>query len=226
MLIPNRLVGTLRQLLAGPLERLHHSLLGLAQRVREAIASSVSQSAGQVVREAVLAALAELPNAGPRTPSHSYSRAQRSMHSWNDEREDSYGNGWNDDGHYGSYGPQRSTPRWDEDPEEYEERYPGPQGWAEQSIPPTPTPEVSPARAWMSALLTAVEAALWWASHRPGRTPVLAALGIGSVTLLAALILGPLAGVATAVAGTTLALLALVDRARATAAWLMRLVRA
>ena len=55
-------------------------------------------------------------------------------------------------------------------------------------------------------LPAALEALGWWARCRPARAPIRAALGLGALAALAAVVIGPLAGLLVAAAGAALVL--------------------
>ena len=51
-----------------------------------------------------------------------------------------------------------------------------------------------------------MEALGWWVRSRPGRAPARAALGLGALAAVAAVVVGPLAGLLVVAAGAALVL--------------------
>ena len=86
--------------------------------------------------------------------------------------------------------------------------------WDEPRPAPTPPlPAVTPPR-WWGLLPAALQALGVWLRHPPSRRPLLAALGVGALAIVVALVAGPVAGALTATAGTALTLAGLADRLR------------
>ena len=176
----------LRRRLLARLERLHRALAGLARRLREAVAALAGEHAGAAVRDAIAAALGQsaLPPSAPEQPRY----GRPSYH-------DPY-----------PYDPGEATYRGDapyqeEDPNDF---------WGEPTRasdppPPPPAEAVKAPRRW-SLLPAALEALGWWARSRPARAPIRAALGLGALAALAAVVIGPLAGLLVAAAGAALVL--------------------
>jgi hypothetical protein len=193
------LTKPVRRYLLERLERLYDALSQLGQRLRESIASVVGQHVGDTVREGLQAALENrLPDSRPHLPSYrepSY-------------REPSYRGPYTREQEDPRYGvPQQPGFWYDEEPDEYHP----------QSIPPDPPPTNRPTTRWWSFLPTALQALGWWIKNQPGRInriPVRTVLGIGAASGLAALMIGPLAGLLTAIAGSALFLTHLADSVR------------
>jgi hypothetical protein len=201
------LTRPVRRYLYDRLELLYEALSRLGQRLRESIASIVGEHVGDIVRETVQAALENrLPETRPRLPSY---------------REPSY----REPGYRGTYTREPEDPRYgvpqnpgfwyDDEPDKY--RPP--------NIPPEPPPTNRPTRRWWSFLPGALQALGWWIKNQPGRLgriSVRTVLGIGAAAGLAALAFGPLAGIVTAIAGSTLFLTHLADSVRDAVGALLR----
>ncbi len=198
------LTKPVRRYLMERLERLYEALSQLGRRLRESIASIVGEHVGDIVRETVQAVLENrLPDSRPRLPSY---------------REPSY----REPGYRGAYTREPEDPRYgvpqnpgfwyDDDPDEYHP----------QSNPPDPPPANRPTTRWWSLLPTALQALGWWIKNQPARIsrinriPVRTLLGIGAASGLAAVVIGPLAGILTAIAGSALFLTSLADGVRDT----------
>jgi len=170
----------LRRRLLGRLERLHEALAGLARRLREAVAALAGEHAGAAARDAVAAALGHdaLPPSAPEQPRY----GRPSYH-------DPY-----------PYDPGEATYREDDPDDFWGEPPPAPEP------PPPPPAEARPASRRWPLLPAALEALGWWARSRPARAPIRAALGLGALAALAAVVIGPLAGLLVAAAGAALVL--------------------
>src|SRR5262245_7031854 len=163
----------LRRRLLERLERLHQALAGLARRLREAVAALAGEHAGAAVRDAIAAALG---HAAPAPPAPEPSRYGRPSY------HDPY-----------PYDPGEATYRGEdsyreEDPDDF---------WGEPppaSDPPPPPAEARPASRRWPLLPAALQALGWWVRSRPARAPIRAALGLGAVAALAAVVVGPLTG--------------------------------
>jgi hypothetical protein len=188
-----RLSATLRRAgraLGGHLGRLRQSFDGLAEQVREAVARAVGRTVAEAVREAVHAVLAEpagLPAFLP-APSRSPSRPPPL---WEDPDDRS----WPDD-------RDADDDRLAEDED------------LDDAGPPESAPQVSSPSPLRRALAVACRAAAWWLDRHPGRLSLAAAVGVGVVAGVAALVTGPTLAGASGVAASALALLALVDAVR------------
>ena len=171
------------------LERLHGALAGLAQRLRESVASVVGEHAGQAVRDGVAAALG-----GPAgTPAPEPTRYDSPRYNYSSYAADPYA-GETEDRTDSGPGPDRF---WDE---------PRP---ASSPPPPAGTPP-----RWWPLLPAALQALAFWLRHSPSRRPLLAALGVAAVAGVVALAAGPVAGAVAATAGTMLLVAGLADDLR------------
>jgi hypothetical protein len=152
--------------LAFHLDRLHRTLDELAGRLRSSLVAAVSQTAANVVRDAVEALLASA--AAPiRPPLRQRYDTQRG--SW-DDFDDSY-----------DYEVERYLP--DDDP--YDPLPP--------RRSPTPTEPQAPGHArWSQAAAAGLQTAAWWLQGRPGRLSCLIALVIGGGAAVAFLAGGTL----------------------------------
>jgi hypothetical protein len=193
-----------RRSLGGHLVRLRHSFDSLADQVREAIARAIGRTVAEAVSEAIHAALAEpafLP--APSRPS------ARPPPLW-DEPDD---RPWPDDGH-DLYESGRYRDRYDDDRLVDDNNLDD----AEPSDPQTSsTPCPSLVR---RALAVGCRAAAWWIERHPGRFSLAAAVGIGVIAGVAALVTAPPFVQVSGVAASALGLLALLDAVRSGTAML------
>ena len=136
--------GSAAQALRSRLGRLHDALAGLAQRLRESIASVVGEHAGQAVRDGVAAAL----GGPPGTPAPEPTRYDRSRYDYGAYAADPYAGETEDRTDWGP-GPARS---WDE---------PRPQ--------PAASPPASTPPRWWAILPAALQALAFWLRHPPSR---------------------------------------------------------
>jgi hypothetical protein len=177
----------LRRRLLERLERLHQALASLARRLREAVAALAGEHAGAAARDAIAAALGhDAPAPSAPEPSR-YGRP--SYH-------DPY-----------PYDPQEATyrgedPYREEDPNDF---WGEPPPASDPPPPPPPAEAVKAPRRW-PLLPAALEALGWWIRSRPARAPARTALGLGAVAALAAVVVGPLAGLLVVAAGAALVL--------------------
>ena len=169
----------LRRRLLERLERLHQALAGLARRLREAVAALAGEHAGAAVRDAVAAALGHAAPAPPAPEQPRYSRP-------------SYHDPYPYDPGDAPYRGEDPNDFWDEPP-------PAPE-------PPPPPAEARPASRRWPLLPAALQALGWWARSRPARAPIRTALGLGALAALAAVVVGPLAGLLVVAAGAALVL--------------------
>jgi hypothetical protein len=183
------LTKPVRRYLMERLDRLYDALSQLGQRLRESIASLVGQHVGDLVRETVQAVLENrLPEAKQRLPSYPEPSYRRTFP---DERGDP------------RYGAPQNPGFWYDDEEDYHPQF----------TTPKPQPATQPMRLW-SLLLAGVQAFGWWIKNQPRRISVRKVLGIGAASIVAGLVLGPFAGILTAVAGSALFLTHLADGMR------------
>jgi hypothetical protein len=172
------------------LDRLYDALSQLGQRLRESIASVVGQHVGEVVRETVQAVLENrLPEAKQRLPSYHEPSYRRSFR---EEQEDP------------RYGAPQRPGFWYDDEEDYRPQY----------TTPDPQPTKRPVMRLWSLLLAAVQGFGWWIKNQPRRISVRKVLGIGAASIVAGLVLGPFAGILTAITGSMLFLTHLADGVR------------
>jgi hypothetical protein len=201
-----RLSGTLRRArraLGGHLVRLRRSFDSLAEQVREGIARAIGRTVAEAVSEAVQAVLTEPsdPDAFLPGPSRPSSRPPPL---W-DEPDD---RSWPDDNN------QLYEPRQYLDPDADDEDLDD----AEPSDPQTSsTPPLSLGR---RALAVGCRAAAYWLNRHPGPFSLVAAVGVGVIAGVAVLMTGPTLAGASGVAASALGLLALLDAVRSGTAML------
>jgi hypothetical protein len=175
--------------LAARLDQLGLSLGELSLQLREGVARLIGESVAGAVRQAVRAVLGDNPSA------YSYSRPQaepyRPTTPW----------------HY-----SHATPSWARDPEDEDLE-------DEDLDHYRRTPGAGPAHPgrWGPALAVGVQAASLWLRRRPSQRPLLAALSVGLVASVAALISAPLAAAALGLAGAAVGLVSAANAARASA---------
>jgi hypothetical protein len=165
----------LSRALADRLERLRQTLEELITRVHEAVAQAVGQAVSAAVRDAILAVLrAATIRPGLPTPSWLPPKCYKSA--WSEGREllssastytDPSEGWWSDD-----------------EPEDDEMERPHPSG-----VEPPPS-------RWRCALALGYRASAWLLCRRPGRRPLLTAMGVGAACVVVAYAVG--AGVAHA----------------------------
>ncbi len=199
------LTKPVRRYLMERLERLYEALSRLGQRLKESIASIVGEHVGDAVREGLQAALEHrLPDSHPRLPSYREPGYREPSY-----RGQSYRGPYSHEADDPRYGGSQQSGFWYDDDEPEESRPP--------DIPPDPPPSNRPTTRWWSFLPTALQALGWWMKNQPNRLrhlPVRTVLGIGAASGLAALVIGPVAGLVTAVAGSALFLTHLADSVR------------
>ena len=191
----NRTSATLRGRLARHLGRLQQNLDAVGEQVREAVANAVGRTVAEAVGEAVYEALSPRAGFASPLPHASYSgHGATSRRVW-DER------AWERDSGRSDWRDaydhdDYDDPRYNEDPE------------------PTPsTPDEPRAGRRRRAVAAGLQAAVWWLRRHPGRVSLLAALAVGAVAGLAVLA-GPVSGVASVVM-SALGLAYLLDLMRA-----------
>jgi hypothetical protein len=188
-----------RRSLGGHLVRLRHSFDALTEQVREAIARAIGRTVAEAVSEAVHAALAE-PAFQP-APSHPSARPpplwdDPDYRSWPEDRDDLYESGRYRD-RYADADRLASDNNLDD---------------AAPSYPQTSSiPHPSPVR---RALAVACRAAAYWLDRHPGRFSLVAAVGVGVIAGVAALVTAPPFVQVSGVAASALGLLALLDAVR------------
>jgi len=193
--------------LADRLERLQEALQGLAGRLRESIARLVGDHAGEAIREAIWALLEGLSSGPqgrdppPRVPYRDPYRAD--PFSSGDNRGALYGAGRSWD----RRDPYRDEPRgdWLEDREEHED-WGGGYGQTERD-----GPLAASLPGWWALLPPALHLAGWGLRRFPPGPRLLGAVGVGAAAAVAAVTIGPLAGILTAAAGAVVLLTALAD---------------
>jgi hypothetical protein len=167
--------------LARHLGRLQQSLDGVGQQVRQAVASAVGRTMAEAIGEAVYQALR--PRAGPSGPQPRSSswyadRSAMGRPDWDEPawRCQADASSWRD-----AYGyDEDDDPRYDEDSEP-----------DKTSAPHDP----SRARCWSRAVAAGLHAAAWWLRQHPGEVSLLTALTVGTLAGLAVLA-GPVSGLA------------------------------
>jgi hypothetical protein len=149
--------------LADRLRRLNDNLQSLAIRLKEAIATAVSSTIGEVVRDLLRRFLGDQDT----KEGHSYT------------------------GQFDSQPRDRYRSRFDSEERDWDYRDDDPwneerQNWHEPTKPDS-TPQASPR--WNAAFRTAIQTALWWLRTQPLRRPVmtttLVALAAGGTALFA-----------------------------------------
>jgi hypothetical protein len=161
------------------LARLQEALGGLTEQTRDALARTLADAAADLVGQAVRAALGA-PGDGPAfDPWRDRRRATSSPVT--DPYEELYG-----------FGPED---RW------YRDQSPSPAA-------PRP-PEGDAVEVWPAALALGLRAAAWWLRRRTGRSPLLAALALGTMAAALAAAGGPAALAGLGVAESLLALASL-----------------
>ena len=187
----------LRGRLARHLGRLQQSLDVVGEQVRQAVASAVGRTMAEAIGEAVYEALR--PRAGPSYPQSRSSwyadRSATGRRDWDEPawRREAGSSSWRDAYDYGDYDDPRSDD--DSEPED-------------ASSPHDPLR----ARRWGRAVAAGLHAAAWWLRRHPGQVSLLAALAVGAIAGLAVL-----AGHASGIAGLVASALGL--------AYLLDLVR-
>lgn len=173
------LPAVLGRSLAAQLDRLHNTLTGLRQRLREAVVRSVGETVGATVREALRAVLAhtapdEEPFVSDDPPR--YHDPPR----WHGQREPQ----WQDDWEWIDTTSDPNLPPVD---------------------PPAPAPETRHGTA-TSLLLLVCQAAAWWLRRHAGPFPALAALGVGTACGLATYLGAPVVIAGAGLTGSALGL--------------------
>jgi hypothetical protein len=184
-----------RRSLGGHLARLRHSFDTLTEQVRESIARAIGRTVAEAVSEAIHAALAE-PAFLP-APSRSSGRPpplwdEPDDRSWSGERDDLYESGRYRDRYADDDRLADDEDLADDDPSEA-----------------TPCPSLV-----NRALAVGCRAAAWWIERHPGRFSLVAAVGVGVIAGVAALVTGPSLAGASGVAASALGLFALLDAVR------------
>ena len=180
-----------RRSLGGHLARLRHSFDALTDQVREAIARAIGRTVAEAVSEAIHAALAE-PAFLP-APSRPSARPPPSWDDpddrpWSGERDDLYESG-----------------RYAEDDRLVDD----------EDLADDDPSEAKPCPSLVRrALAVGCHAAAWWIERNPGRYSLVAAVGVGVIAVVAALITAPFFAGASGVATSALGLLALLDAVR------------
>ena len=96
---------------------------------------------------------------------------------------------------------------YDSGPEDRTDWGPAPaRFWDEPGPAPAPPPPAGTPPRWWALLPAMLQALAFWLRHPPSRRPLLAALGVGALVCLVALVAGPVAGALAATAGTALTL--------------------
>jgi hypothetical protein len=177
----NSAPSPLRGRLARHLGRLQQNLDAVGEQVREAVANAVGRTVAEAIGEAVYEALC--PGAGSSRPlprASGYSgQTSTPQRAWDEP-------GWRRAG-------DSSTWR---DPYDYEDYDDPPY---DDDLPPEETAsrqDKSGAGRWGRAVAAGVQAAAWWLRRHPGQVSLLAALTVGTVAGLAVL-----AGHASGIAG-------------------------
>jgi hypothetical protein len=160
--------STLRGPLARHLGRLQQSLDEVAEQVREAIAAAVGRRVAEAVGEAVYEALCRGSGSAQPLPHSSYAGYDSAT------RRDWNEPAWQREAARSdwrdSYDYDDDDPRYDDDPELTASRPDEPQGGR-----------------WGRAVAAGLQAAAWWLRRHPGQVSLLAALAVGAVAGLAVL---------------------------------------
>jgi hypothetical protein len=184
-----------RRSLGGHLARLRHSFDSLADQVRESIARAIGRTVAEAVSEAIHAALAE-PAFLPE-PSRPSARPPPLWDGpddrpWLGERDDLYESGRYRDRDADDDCLADDEDLADDDPSEA-----------------TPCPSLV-----RRALAVGCRAAARWIDRHPGRFSLVAAVGVGVIAGVAALVTAPPFVQVSGVAASALSLLALLDAVR------------
>src|SRR5262249_14508006 len=150
---------------------LHEDVIALARWLVEGIATLAGPHAGDVVRDAVEAALGQ-----PRDANPPQSLSSRSYHGERD--------GLHRDPYRDPYGPEDERDSWSESSRPAEEASPG------SIIPP-----------WWSLLPVGLQLLAVWLRQQKGRSQLVAMLGIGVASVLTFRTIGPVVGTLVASAG-------------------------
>jgi hypothetical protein len=195
----------MRGRLARHLGRLQQSLDVVGEQVRQAVASAVGRTVAEAVGEAVYEALRL--RAGPSRPqprSSWYSdRSATGRREWDEPawEREADSSSWRDPYGYDEY----DDPRYDDDSEP-----------ENVSSPHEPLR----ARRWGRAVAAGLHAAAWWLRRHPGQVSLLAALTVGAIAGLAVLA-GHVSGIAGLLA-SALGLVYLLDLVRSASTLLGR----
>jgi len=166
--------------LAERLTRLNDHLQGLDQRLKAAIGAAVGSAIATAVRDAVRYLLG-----GKDTPAV---ERQSAHHDYRDDR---------------AYRDERAPDSWGEE----DSRWPQ----DEEFFAPAserPATRNTTSKRWCKAMSAALQMALWWLKHQPGRRPILTTVTITLAAGITAWVAGPAiaagVGVLTSVAGLLL----------------------
>ncbi len=187
----------LRGRLARHLGRLQQSLDVVGEQARQAVASAVGRTMAEAIGEAVYETLR--PRAGPSYPQPRSSwyadRSATGRRDWDEPawRREADSSSWRDAYGYDDY----DDPRYDDDSEPEDASAPHDQ---------------LRARRWGRAVAAGLHAAAWWLRRHPGQVSLLAALTVGAIAGLAVLA-GHVSGIAGLVA-SALGLAYLLDLVR------------
>jgi hypothetical protein len=175
------------------LERLHATLDGLGERLRDGIARAVSQAVSAAVHDAIHALLGDGQQYQP-TPEPTAWPSPHLRRQWDDGPKERWpgdyeGDGWEDEPYYADAGlPERV-----------------------REPPAHPASQQKPS--WRTALSLGLQATAWCLRRSKGRLGAHAAFAIGLVTFVATFGLGPVTLAAVAVTASTLGLLSLSEAA-------------
>jgi hypothetical protein len=176
--------------LASRLRSLNDNLQELASRLKEAIASAVSSTLGQAIRDLIRQLLGDEESRPGERRSYggAFEDQSRSRSYGKFDREDRY---WED----------RDDDRWNEEKEDWKE--------------PAQTPSNSGnGRRLNVAFSTAIQSALWWLRTQPCRRPVLTTTLVALAAGGTALIAGPTLAAGVSVIASIASLLLASDSAR------------
>ena len=187
---------------ASRLDRLRHALDDVSGHLVEGVADAAAQAVAAAVRDAVLALLRA-------DGQHTASLQHDPFEDPADLRPSLWGE---------ADEPDEPDEPWDD----HEER-PWPESPGHKPFPSLPAsasaarPQV---RTWLSALSAGWRAGRWCLRRRPGRLPLLAALGVGLAAGVGALLVGALVPAGAGLLGSALELASLADLTRFSAALL------
>jgi hypothetical protein len=181
----------------GRLDRLRHTLDDVSGHLVEGIADAAAQAVAAAIRDAVLTLLrADGQHAASPRRDRLEARPDLRPSLWGEVDE-----------------PDESDEPWEDQEEGPWSESPGRRSFSTTLAPAaTPRPQV---RSWLTALSAGWRAGRWWLRSRPGRLPLLAALGVGLAGGAAAFLVGALLPAGVGLLDSALNLAALADLAHA-----------
>jgi hypothetical protein len=185
--------GLARLSLKDRLERLHATLDGLGERLRDGIARAVSQAVSCAVHDAIHSLFGDGQQHRP-IPDPTAWPSPHLRRQWDEGPEERWLGDYEGDG-------------WDDEP------YYAEPGHPEQIREPPPEPATQQKPSWRNALAFGLQATAWCLRRSKGRLGAHAAFAIGLVTFVVTFGLGPAALAAVGLTASTLGLLSLSEAA-------------